>query len=39
MKNNNGKTLALSLIAVIAIVGIVAGGTYAFIRTNKLRDI
>ena len=34
MKNNNGKTLALSLIAVIAIVGIVAGGTYAFITAS-----
>ena len=34
MKNNNGKTLVLSLIAVIAIIGIVAGGTYAFITAS-----
>ena len=34
MKNNNGKTLALSLIAVIAIIGIVAGGTYAFVTAT-----
>lgn len=34
MKNNNGKTLALSLVAVIAIIGIVAGGTYAFVTAT-----
>ena len=34
MKNNNGKTLALSLVAVIAIIGIVAGGTYAFVTAS-----
>ena len=34
MKKNNGKIMALSLVAVIAIIGIVAGGTYAFITAS-----
>ena len=34
MKNNNGKTLALSLAAAIAIIGIVAGATYAFVTAS-----
>jgi hypothetical protein len=34
MNNKNGKVLVLSLIAAIAIIGIVAGGTYAFITAS-----
>lgn len=34
MKNNKGKTLVLSLVAVLAIIAVVAGGTYAYITAS-----